>query len=53
MAHSTPSILEEEENLDDDQYDYDRLQFDVAGRTDSSLIKNQNEQYLQITTTKT
>jgi hypothetical protein len=49
MVQSTPSIIEEDEN----QYDYDRLQFPIDKRTDSSLLKNQNEQLPQITSTAT
>jgi hypothetical protein len=53
MVQSTPSIIEEDENHDLDQYDYDRLQFPIDKRTDSSLVKNQNEQLPQITSTAT
>jgi hypothetical protein len=53
MIQNAPSIVEEDENHDNDQYDYDRLQFAVDKRTDSSLLKNQHEQLPQITSTTT
>jgi hypothetical protein len=53
MVQSTPSIIEEDENHDNDQYNYDRLQFADDKRTDTSLVKNQNEQLPQITSTTT
>ncbi|CAF1379095.1 unnamed protein product [Adineta steineri] len=53
MLQSTPSIAEEDENNDNEQYDYDRLQFPVDKRLDTSLLKNQHEQLPQITSTTT
>ncbi len=53
MVQSTPSIMEEDENYDHDQYDYNRIQFADDKRTDSSLVKNQNEQLPQIISTAT
>ncbi|CAF4451574.1 unnamed protein product, partial [Adineta steineri] len=50
---SIPSIAEEDENNDNEQYDYDRLQFPVDKRLDTSLLKNQHEQLPQITSTTT
>jgi hypothetical protein len=53
MVQSTPSIIEEDENYDNDQYDYNRMQFADDRRTDTSLVKNQHEQLPQITSTTT
>jgi hypothetical protein len=50
MVESTPSIIEEDEN---DEYDYNRLQFNDDKRTNTSLVKNQNEQLPQTTSTPT
>ncbi|CAF3588163.1 unnamed protein product [Rotaria sordida] len=53
MFGDTPNIIEDDENYDNDQYDYDRLQFVVDKRTNSSLVKNQDEQFPQLTSTTT
>jgi hypothetical protein len=53
MSKSTPSITEEDENNDNDQYDYNRVHFPDDRRTSTSLVKNQNEQLPQITSTTT
>lgn len=42
MVHSTPSIMEEDENHEMDQHEHHR-------RTDTSLVSNQNEQLPQMT----
>lgn len=42
MVQSTPSIMEEDENHELDQYEHNR-------RTDTSLVSNQNEQLQQMT----
>ena len=51
MVQSTPSIIEEDE--DNDEYDYDRVQFTDDRRVNSSLMKNQNEPLPQITSSTT
>jgi hypothetical protein len=53
MVQSTPSIIEEDENYDNDEYDYNRVQFTDDKRTSTSLMKNQNEQLPQITSATT
>lgn len=53
MVQSTPSIAEEDENYDNDEYEYNRLEFIDDKRINISLVKNQNEQLPQITSSKT
>ncbi len=53
MIKSTPSITEEDETNNDDQYDYNRIHFADDRRTNTSLVKNQHEPLPQITSTTT
>ncbi|CAF0812327.1 unnamed protein product [Adineta ricciae] len=48
MLQGTPSIAEEDENPDQEQYEDDRAQFTTDRRTDTSLVKNQHEHLPQI-----
>ena len=48
MLKGTPSIAEEDENPDQEQYEDDRAYFTTDRRTDTSLVKNQHEHLPQI-----
>ncbi|CAF2358577.1 unnamed protein product [Rotaria sp. Silwood2] len=49
MMSNTPSIIEEDEDYDNDQYNYDRLQVVMDRPVNTNLVKNQNEQFPQLT----
>jgi hypothetical protein len=53
MTGNTSSIIEEDESYDNDECNYDRVQFVVDQRPNTSLSKNQNELIPQITSTTT
>jgi hypothetical protein len=53
VQSSTPSIIEEDEIYDNDEYDYDRVHFTDDKRMNTSLMKNQNEPLPQITSPTT
>ena len=53
MAPTATSIIEEDETFNNDQYDYDRVQFNISEPANASLIKNQDEPLSQMTTMKT
>lgn len=43
MLQSTPSIAEEDENSDQEQYEDDPRYFTTGKRPDTNLVKNQYE----------
>jgi hypothetical protein len=51
MVRSTPSIAEEDETRDNDQYDYDRVHFPNDDIKQTNLVTNQDEQLPLNTTT--
>ncbi|CAM4918563.1 unnamed protein product [Rotaria socialis] len=53
MIGNTSSITEEDESYNNDEYNYDRVQFVVDQRPNISLSKNQNEPIPPITSTST
>ncbi|CAF4508141.1 unnamed protein product, partial [Rotaria magnacalcarata] len=53
MIGNTSSITEEDESYNNDEYNYDRIQFVADQRSNTSLSKNQNEPIPPITSTTT